>query len=295
MPQNKNIKAVLKRLIGNQNILTNNVLFIDYCDGNHSKAQFLSQLYYWASRAKRKDGYFAKSHLEWFEEIRVKRHSVIRYTKELSEQGLLKTKVIKFKAFPTTHYWLNIDLLIESIVTFCNKPMLHDATNVCNKLQQTEVCNKLQQTNNIDYTENTNIDYRFASETKPQKDFFEKKKGLKKQIGSKQYDLLNEVCTDKKYFQLISNFVVDGRFDSLIDWLEYKHTEKKIKSYSASKGLKILITRFSDYTPYEVKQGVNTAISNQTQGVYFKAISDTRRGGKVRNLEGINIKRRSTN
>lgn len=120
----KQIKTILSRLIGNENVLSNNVLFIDFT-GSHEKAQLLSQMYYWSSRTKRKDGFFCKSYQEWFNEIRLKEHSVRRYVKQFKELGFLETKVCKFNGIPKLHYKINQDKLIEKLLTFCDSDNLH--------------------------------------------------------------------------------------------------------------------------------------------------------------------------
>jgi len=113
------LKKILSRLVGNANTLSNNVLFIDFT-GSHEKGQYLSQLFYWSGKTKMKDGFFAKSYADWYEEIRIKEHSIRRYTKEFKSFGWLETKVVKFNKVPTLHYKLDQDKLITALVTFCD-------------------------------------------------------------------------------------------------------------------------------------------------------------------------------
>ena len=113
-----NIKNILSRLIGSENVLSNNILFIDFT-GSHEKAQFLSQLFYWSSRTKNPDGWFAKKYSEWFSEIRIKEHSLRRFTKEFVNQGFIETKFKKWNNVPTLHYKLDQDLLIQALSDFC--------------------------------------------------------------------------------------------------------------------------------------------------------------------------------
>lgn len=153
----KNVKTLLSHLVGNQNTLSTNVLFIDFT-GSHEKAQLLSQMFYWSSRTKREDGFFAKSHKEWFDEVRIKRHSLMRHTKVFVKMGFLETKVEKFKGYPTTYYRLNQDKLINQLVAFCNNrdfPLSQSATLESINLQQTKECSTVQQTIYRDYTETT--------------------------------------------------------------------------------------------------------------------------------------------
>jgi uncharacterized phage protein (TIGR02220 family) len=112
------LKAILDRLIGSGNTLSNNILFIDFT-GSHEKAQLLSQMWYWAGKTKDKGGWFYKSYAEWHEEIRVPEHSVRRYVKLFCSHGFLETKFKKVNGTPTIHYRLDKDLLIQKLAAFC--------------------------------------------------------------------------------------------------------------------------------------------------------------------------------
>lgn len=115
---NNGIKSLLSELIGTKNTLSNNILFIDFT-GSHEKAQLLSQMWYWSSRTKIKGGWFCKTHAEWFDEIRVKSHSIRRFTQEFCKLGFLESKLKKFDGVPKPHYRLDTDELIRQLVTFC--------------------------------------------------------------------------------------------------------------------------------------------------------------------------------
>lgn len=140
-----NIKLILSKLIGNDNILSNNILFIDFM-GSHEKGQFLSQIIYWSSRTNFDNGWFAKSYDEWFNEIRIKKDSLRRYTKELIEMGLIETKFHKFAGRPCKYYRLNYDNFIDQLVKFaedgvadCHRGGLQDATVEGSKLPPSTV------------------------------------------------------------------------------------------------------------------------------------------------------------
>jgi hypothetical protein len=147
-------KTILKELIGNENTLSNNVLFIDFCGGMHGKAQFLSQLFYWQGKSKRADGYFYKRYEEWEAEIRVPKHSLMRYSKDFQEAGFLETKIKKANGFPVVHYHLDVDRLLQSLVTFCDNRKLQFATMESDNLQlsaESEICNYPLTEITIDY------------------------------------------------------------------------------------------------------------------------------------------------
>jgi len=140
------LKVVLDRLVGNANIISNNVLFIDFT-GSHEKAQLLTQMWYWAGRTKDKDGWFYKTYKEWHEETRIPEHSVRRFVKVFCDQGFLFVKFKKVGKAPVLHYRLDKDILIGLLVTFCQADTvrpLHGATLDPDNLQPSIEANNLQ-------------------------------------------------------------------------------------------------------------------------------------------------------
>ena len=90
--------------------------------------------------------------------------------------------------------------------------------------------------------------------------------GLKKKIGPKHLDLLEEVATDKPTYLMLRDFYEPGKFDVLMDWLEHK---KKIrKSYKTSSGFKELIRLFEDYTYLELNDAVKKSNAQGWQGIF---------------------------
>jgi len=116
------------------------------------------------------------------------------------------------------------------------------------------------------------------SDDSPKRDHFSSVPELKKKIGPKHYDLLNELGKDHDIIGLLRGMFHDGRFDKLIEWLTYKKEARQ--TYRVSRSLTKLIREFSDHTPIEVRKAVDTAIHNGHQGVYIKRLSD----GKVKAL-----------
>lgn len=129
MKPSKDIKSILDRLIGTRNTLSNNILFIDFT-GSHEKAQLLSQMFYWSSRTKIPGGWFCKTYEDWFDEIRVKEHSIRRYVREFSNAGFVETTFKKFGGVPKLHYKLDRDILIEQLLTFCEANNLSPSQNI---------------------------------------------------------------------------------------------------------------------------------------------------------------------
>lgn len=258
----KDFKEVLNRLVGTSNVLSNNVLFIDFCGGSHGKAQFLSQLFYWQSRATRKDGFFFKTYEDWHKEIRLPKHSISRYANSFKESGFLKTKTLKANGFPTVHYQLDTDRLIALLVAFCNDGLEQFATNDSDNLQQSTDSDNLQQSTNIDYhtiqTENT-------KQTPNGEHPFSKIAGLEQRIGSKQYALLEKLSPEN--IEALRLMWHDGRAGMLFDWLEYKRTQKPYRTVA---GITATVNTLKDYTPNEIREALQTSIRNEYAGLFPK-------------------------
>jgi hypothetical protein len=142
--QKQDIKELLSSLVGNQNTISVNTLFIDFT-GSHEGALLLSQLWYWSSRTQN-DGWIAKTYAEWFDEIRVREDSARRIFKKFESMGFLETALKKFAGNPTRHYRVNLDKLIELLGKFCQetKPAKcqigyqQNAGNETSKIQETK-------------------------------------------------------------------------------------------------------------------------------------------------------------
>lgn len=156
MSKYKNIKTLLKHLIGNENTISNNILFIDFT-GSIEKGQYLSQLYYWSNRTKIPGGWIAKRHEDWYQEIRVKAHSIRRFSKEFSRRGFLEMKLKKFDGVTMPHYKVDQDVLIDQLLTFCkgNKLSTLQIVNLGVTNCQPSQGNKLSTSINRDYTDTT--------------------------------------------------------------------------------------------------------------------------------------------
>lgn len=264
----KDFKEVLSRLVGTSNVLSNNVLFIDFCEGSHGKAQFLSQLFYWQTRTTRKDGFFFKTYDEWYKEIRLPKHSVARYANSFKKSGFLKTKTQKANGFPTVHYQLDVEKLIALLVAFCNNGLEQIATIDSDNLQLSKDSDNLQLSTNIEYhriqTKNT------KQTPNGEKDLFSKVIGLKEKIGEQHYKLINQLCSsDIKAYETLRGLFLDGRFELFTDWLEYKKARRN-EHYKTTKGLKAVVNMFSNYTPLEMKEAVERALVANSQGLFPK-------------------------
>lgn len=161
------LKVVLDQLIGNDNVLSNNILFIDFT-GSHEKAQLLSQMWYWSGKTKDKHGWFFKTYQEWFDEIRVPEHSVRRFVEAFKKAGFVATCFKKVAGRPVIHYRLDKDVLIQKLVTFCEGNNLlgsHSVTIEPDNLQPSKEGDNLQPSI---YTETTSRELNTESDTPPQ-------------------------------------------------------------------------------------------------------------------------------
>lgn len=161
------LKVVLDQLIGNDNVLSNNILFIDFT-GSHEKAQLLSQMWYWSGKTKEKHGWFFKTYQEWFDEIRVPEHSVRRFVDAFKKAGFVATCFKKVAGRPVVHYRLDKDVLIQKLVTFCEGNNLlgsHSVTLDPDNLQPTKEGDNLQASL---YTETTLRDLNTESDAPAQ-------------------------------------------------------------------------------------------------------------------------------
>lgn len=110
-----NITQLLGRFVGTGSSLTNNVLLIDFCGGNHAEAQWLSQMIYWSSRSTLEGGWFAKTYAALHEEVRVSERSARRFNNKYEKLNLLEREVRHWQGKPTVHYRMNTALLLSEL------------------------------------------------------------------------------------------------------------------------------------------------------------------------------------
>ena len=108
---------LIKEISGQNGVLSIPRIFIKLT-GDITVAMFLSQCVWWSDKSSRKDGGFWKSAKEWKEELELSYAQVKRATGKLEEMGILSTKVKRAKGAPTTHYYLNMEILVNLIFDF---------------------------------------------------------------------------------------------------------------------------------------------------------------------------------
>lgn len=86
--------------------------------GKLGPAVFLYRIIYWSDKGGKGDGSFYKSDREWAKELHMGRHSIIHARKLLEKAGIITTKVKRANSFPTVHYKLNEEVLMQAFVRF---------------------------------------------------------------------------------------------------------------------------------------------------------------------------------
>jgi hypothetical protein len=111
-----------------------------------------------------------------------------------------------------------------------------------------------------------------------QKDLFVKVDGLKDKIGPNHYQLLNATCTsNEETYQKLKGMFHDGRFSSLMDFLEYKKESGKSYKKTAKSSLTALVNKVADYTPKEVEVGLANTLAAGYAGFIIKAFNENQK------------------
>lgn len=111
---------LLRQFSGQANTLTIPRPFITMT-GSLEAALLLSQIMYWSDRSTMKDGWFAKTYVEWNEELTLTQYQVSKAAKALADFGV-ETKIKKFKDVPTLHYRLNSSTFLNRVMKFFDNP-----------------------------------------------------------------------------------------------------------------------------------------------------------------------------
>lgn len=113
--------SIIERETGNANIIAMHQEILRFT-GDLETGIFLSQLIYWCDKGAREDGFFFKTLNDWQAETGLSVYAIRRATKRLKKMGLLKTKIKKVNGFPTVHYQLKKDALIDPFLRFHKNP-----------------------------------------------------------------------------------------------------------------------------------------------------------------------------
>ena len=129
------IKALVKRMSGQANIIAIPRIYLDLLGNDHACAFFLSQSVYWSDKGAADGGWFWKSAKEWHAEAGLSTYQVTRAAKVCEKWVEVKLK--KAMGAPTLHYRVNMDALTVSILEFLENPLSRKSSNSKIDLQET--------------------------------------------------------------------------------------------------------------------------------------------------------------
>ncbi len=119
-PAPKNpLAASLLQMAGQSNVIAVRRPFVAFT-GTLEAAMLLDQLLYWTSRSVM-GGWIAKSDAEFQEELCLTRYSVRAARDRLVKMGIIETDVRRFNNFPTQHYHVRMDKLLEQWSAFVSR------------------------------------------------------------------------------------------------------------------------------------------------------------------------------
>lgn len=144
---------LLKQISGQENTLTIPRVYFELT-GNLTQALVLNQIVFWCGKSKRQDGYFYKSYKEWYEETALSERQV-RYATEKLEPFGVKTKLKKAEGAPTIHYYVDLDKLLEFILTKCQNGFLQNVRMDSDKVSETKDSDKVSESITEDIQKNT--------------------------------------------------------------------------------------------------------------------------------------------
>lgn len=135
MTNQDTIKAIIKRMSGQSNVIAIPRIYLDLLDNDHAAAFFLSQAVYWSDRSSAEGGWFWKSAKEWKDEIGVSTYQLNRVAVACGEW--VETKLKKANGAPTLYYRVNMEALTVSICEFLENPLSRKSKNSQIDLRET--------------------------------------------------------------------------------------------------------------------------------------------------------------
>lgn len=106
----KQILSILSSFTGHENVIAVPKVLVDLT-GDWGLAAMLNQLIYWSDKSQRADGYVYRSAKDWEDELAVSEYTVRKF----KQLPYIKAKVLRANSAPTTHYKLDIELMIKMI------------------------------------------------------------------------------------------------------------------------------------------------------------------------------------
>lgn len=143
---------ILEVLAYSQHPIVINPLLVDFT-GDLSSAAMLGQIIYWFSPSKnsrdpkvsiQRNGklWLAKTHADWWDEVRISKFNAPRKLKQLEKLGVIEVKTFKFEGDPTKHIHLKQDVL-SKLLNNMIETMKADCSNRNDSLKKEE-CKPLE-------------------------------------------------------------------------------------------------------------------------------------------------------
>lgn len=129
MSKHQELRAVIKKMSGQDNMITVPRIFIEFLEGDLNTALILNQLVFYSDKTKRTDGFFYKNYDEWEAETGLTRRKIKGSIDKLIKKELVTTKLKKANGAPTLHYALDYDKMLDSIMTKCANPSEQNVSN----------------------------------------------------------------------------------------------------------------------------------------------------------------------
>jgi hypothetical protein len=109
------ISALCKLIENRKEFGSVEALCIDLCGGVDVAGHMLKRLLYWWQKTSRKDGWVYKSHVDWYNELRISQKQLSKANKALAFAGV-ETALIKGR-LPSAikHYRLNVDKFVSAL------------------------------------------------------------------------------------------------------------------------------------------------------------------------------------
>ncbi len=74
----KQVEGMIQQATGSKDVILAHTILVDFFEGDHNAAIFLNQVMYWTARTANTDGWFYKTHHNWYDELRFSAYQVRR-------------------------------------------------------------------------------------------------------------------------------------------------------------------------------------------------------------------------
>lgn len=255
---------LIKRISGQQSVLTIPTVYLDLLDDDIKTALFFSQVVYWSDKGKRNDGWFYKTDKEWKEELKLSEYECKKARDKLTGIGVLIVDKKKANGVPTMHYKVEWDNLSKWVLKKFDNRTESVSPNFSETKNFGEPSLKNSETHSLkipeSLTESTNIDY----DKEYKRDIKSKPKGNSlfdipsKPVTKDPMDMLAHLKGKFKHEQKIK-YVLEGRLtptalDDLDVCFYYASQHKEIVGYEIPYQKDSYMSTFRDMYSLSIEQ-----------------------------------------